>query len=116
MAITSTRVITITFTGGPTGTETISAAQNTNSAGQIQVIALSSGNNTITVPAAGTVPTAATIVPPVGNLNTLTLKGVNGDTGIAIHLTDPSTIAIASSVTSFVINASSGTNIQIYWS
>lgn len=116
MATTATRVLTITYTGDVTGTETISAASNASSPGQIQIISLVSGNNTITVPTAGTVPTACTIVPPSNNANTLILKGVAGDTGITILKTDPTTIALDPGVTTFVVNAAGTTNTRFVWS
>lgn len=117
MAVTSTRVITITYSGDTVGTEALPAAQNASSAGQIEIKTLASGANTITVPTGGTVPTAVTIVPPSGNTNALTLKGVSGDTGIAMHLTDPTSLAIASSVVNFVINAGAQTTgVRFFWS
>lgn len=115
MASSSTRTITIVYTGDVSGTETISAATNTNSPASVTLHALSSGANTITVPTGGTVPTACVIVPPSGSTVALTLKGISGDTGILIHKTDPTTIALDSSVTTFVINAASSVNIRIFW-
>lgn len=117
MAITSTRLIQIVFTGDVTGTESINAASNAASQGGVQVITLSSGANTITIPLGGTVPTAVTIVPPTGNQNSITLKGVTGDTGIALHLTDPTSLALASSVTTFVLTAGATiTGVRLYYS
>lgn len=52
--------------------------------GAKQSIVLANGNNTITIPD-GT--TFVTIQPPAGNVQTLTLKGVNGDTGVRISPT-----------------------------
>lgn len=83
----------------------------------MEVKSLISGNNTITVPTGGTMVSAVTIVPPVGNTVILTLKGVNGDTGIPLHLTGPSSLALPSTATSFVINASDVlTGLRLYWS
>ena len=46
----------------------------------------------------------------------ITLKGVSGDTGVALHLTDPSTIALASSVTSFVLTTGGAiTGVRLIW-
>lgn len=47
--------------------------------------------------AAITVPTGATamlIIPPAANAGTITLKGVTGDTGVALSKTLPSAIAL----------------------
>lgn len=117
MAITSNRTTSLVFTEDQEGAHNIEAAANIASPGSITIHTLSSGFNQITVPTAGTVPTAATIVPPFGNEQTLTLKGVTGDTGIALHITDPSTLALASSVTSFGITAGGTvTGLRIFWS
>jgi len=117
LAITATRTITLVYSGGVVGTEVISAASNTASPGQIQIFTFTgAGNNTVTVPTGGTTPTAATIVPPAGNTQALILKGVNGDTGVTIHKTDPTTIALDSSVVNFVLNvAGTVTGLQIFW-
>jgi len=117
MAVTASRQTVIVFTGDVTGTETINAANNANSAGVIEVKTLALGANTITVPTSGTVPTAVTLIPPVGNVNIITLKGLTGDTGVALHLTDPTTIALGAAVTSFVLNAAATvTGIRLIWS
>lgn len=117
MAVTATRQILIVFTGDVTGTETIAAASNASSAGSVQIVTLASGLNTITIPTGGTVPTAVTILPPSGNTTSITLKGVTGDTGIALHLTDPTSLALASSVTTFVLTAGASiTGVRLYYS
>jgi len=117
MAVAATRSTTIVFSGDVVGTQTHDAADNTSSPGAVDVQTLASGANTITVPTGGTVPTAVTIIPPASNAVQLTLKGVAGDTGIALHLTDPTVIALASSVVSFVINAASScTGVRFIWS
>ena len=116
MAVTATRMTTIVYSGDAVGTETISAASNAASPGQIQLITLSSGFNTITLPTGGSTVVSCTILPPVGNTQTLTLKGVTGDTGVALHLTDPTTVAFASSVTTFGITAGGTvTGMRLYY-
>ena len=112
MATTSQRTVTVQFAGDQSGSETVQAAPNTASPGGIVPQALASGNNTITPPAGAT---ACTIQKPFGNTVALTLKGVNGDTGIALHLTDPDTISLAGAI-SFVINAASGVTVHLIWS
>lgn len=117
MAVTSNRTQTITYTGDVTGTETVSAAQNAASPGSVTLHTLSSGANTITAPTGGSTVVSATILPPAGNTQTLTLKGVTGDTGVGLHLTDPTTIALAASVTTFCLTAGGTiTGLRIYWS
>ena len=117
MAVTATRSTTVVFSGDVVGTQTHDAADNAASAGAVEVKTLASGANTITVPTGGTVPTAVTIIPPASNAIQLTLKGIAGDTGIALHLTDPTVIALSSSVTTFVINAANTcTGVRFIWS
>lgn len=117
MSTASARTQTITFTGDVTATQTNAALQNQNSPGQSQLQNLAVGTNTITAPTGGSTPVAVTIVPPAGNVAAITLKGVAGDTGIALHLTDPSTIALAAGVVSFVLNAGGVvTGLRLIWS
>jgi hypothetical protein len=118
MATTSNRTTTITYTGDTIGTEPINAAANLASPGWIQLINLANGANTITVPVGGAAVTVAvTIVPPAANTNALVLKGVGGDTGVSLHLTDPTTIALASTVVTFVINSTGiTTGLRLIWS
>lgn len=116
MSVSALRTITITYTGDTTGVESIPAATNAASPGSIEIKNLSSGANTITVPTGGTTAVACVILPPVGNIISITLKGVTGDTGVALHLTDPSTVALASTVTTFVLTAGSAiTGVRLYW-
>lgn len=58
--------------------------------GSVTSVALASGANTITVPA-GT--TFICIQLPTTNTIVVTLKGVTGDTGIALHKTAPFVLA-----------------------
>ncbi len=120
MAVTSTRNTVITFTGDNQSTLPINAAVNQTSPGvDTIIVSLASGFNAITVlTAAGFVPTAVTLIPPAGNVVTITLKGVTGDTGIALHLTDPTTIALASSVTSFglTVGGAGIVGLRLIWS
>jgi len=106
MAVNSARVCQITFTGA-----------NAVSPGTITLLAATVGFNAISVPLAGAVPTALTIIPPAGNTNALTLKGVTGDTGIRIHNTDPTTIALDPAVTTLGIAVlTATTNLRLIWS
>ncbi len=122
MSVTCARSTILTYTGDVVGVETIAAAVNTASAGYMTIVPLATGFNAVLVPTAGATPvailvTAVTIVPPAGNTNTLTLKGVTGDTGIPLHLTDPTTIALASSATQVGITVGTAiTNVRFYWS
>jgi hypothetical protein len=117
MATTATRQIQIVFSGDVVGTQTHAAADNTVSPGTIFLINLDAGPNEVPVQqAGGAVSKAVTIVPPVGNTLGITLKGVAGDTGVALHLTDPSSIALDPSVDSIVLDAEDAiSGVQITW-
>jgi hypothetical protein len=109
MAITSRRTIQVVLTGDVSYSQNFAAASNATSPGASEVYTLASGNNAISVPEpSGFLVTGVTIIPPSGNTAVLTIKGVNGDTGFALHPTDPSSFGIAAATTSFVINASAG--------
>lgn len=113
---TSTRKTVLSFTGVQ-GIHELAAADNTSSPATVELITLSSGDNDISVPTAGTVPTAVTIVPPAGNGTAIKIKQDAPDTGIRIHNTDPTTIALHSTVTSFRLNAGATiTGVRLYWS
>lgn len=117
MSVSAARTQTIVYTGDVTGTESVAAATNLASPGSVTLHTLASGANTITAPTGGSTVVAATIVPPSGNTQTLTIKGVTGDTGVALHLTDPTTLALAASVTTFCLTAGGTiTGLRIYWS
>lgn len=114
---TATRKVTIVYSGDVDGTQEIDAASNTSSPAAVELKTLAIGANTITVPTAGMVPTAVTIVPPTDNTTSITFKGVTGDTGVRIRNTDPTTIALHSSVTSFCLTAGAEiTGVRLYWS
>lgn len=117
MATTATRVTTITFTGDVNGAQAPAAASNAASPGQIQILTLTTGANTITPPTGGSTVVACTIIPPAGNTQLITLKGVSGDTGIPLHKTDPTTIAVDTTMSSFVLNAAGAvTGLRLIWS
>ena len=117
MAVTSNLKLNLKFSGDVTLDDFFAFAQNAASPGQAQVLDLSSGNNTITVPSGGSSAASGVIViPPSGNAVVLTLKGVAGDTGFAMGLTDPAVLTLGSGVTSFVINAASAvTGVRLFF-
>jgi len=85
MAATASILIQGTISDAPTGGRTIGPITLTSSSanGEVQRIVLQAGANTITVP---TVPATSgcVIKLPATNTSVTTLKGVAGDTGIAI--------------------------------
>ena len=113
MAITSSRSILTAMTGDLSFSRTDAAADLATAPGVVEKKDLSSGNNTITVPSGAR---GVTMKPPTGNAQTLTLKGVNGDTGVTLHKTDPTSLGLESATASFVINAGgSVTGMVIVW-
>jgi hypothetical protein len=116
MSATARRKITLTYSGDVDGEQELNAADNASSPASVEIKTLASGLNTITVPTGGTVPTAVTILPPGDNETSITLKGVTGDTGVRIHNTDPTTIALHSGVATFVLTTGAViTGVRLYW-
>ena len=112
MAVISNRSVVITWTGDVEYTQEFPAAVNATGSGKNDLANLSSGANTITIPTGAK---AVTIIPPSGNTVALTLKGIAGDTGVSLHLTDPSSVALTS--TTFVLNAASAlTGLRLIYS
>lgn len=118
MAVSAARTIGVNFSGSIQGNESFPAVTNTTSIGMIQTVALTTGANTITVPSVtGFTVVGVTIIPPAGNTQTLTLKGVTGDTGVPLHLTDPSSLGLATTASTFVITAGAAVNgVRLVWS
>lgn len=113
MSITSQYGITITWTGDVEYSQEFDSTAVSTGSGQSQKVNLSSGNNSITVPSSAV---GVTIIPPDSNAVQITLKGVNGDTGVALHLTNPALISLQS-VTTFVLNAANAiTGVRLIYS
>jgi hypothetical protein len=113
MSVTSTRRVIVNYSGDVVAQQDEPAANNSSSPGEIENVTLAAGNNTITPPTGAT---AVTILPPAGNTSLITLKGINGDTGIALHLTDPSSIGLNSAASTFVLNAVAQVIVRLLWS
>lgn len=84
MAITSTFYLTGTCTGTPLGSAQFAKTLTGSVYGMVAVV-LQSGTNTITSPIANS--SGCIISLPSANTSVVTLKGVAGDTGIAIGKT-----------------------------
>ncbi len=106
MAVTADLSFVLRLTGDVESSDIFSFVQSIVSPGQLQVVDLASGDNTITIPTGGSsVPVALIIIPPAGNTETLTLKGDAGDTGVAIKPTDPCCISLPSGASNPILNA-----------
>ncbi len=115
MATAAAYTATLTCTGDDTSVKTQTAAVNATSPSQDQFVNLASGANTLTAPTAAA-PTRLTIIPPVGNTQALTLKGVTGDTGVLIHKTDPTSVAVDPTIVSVCLTAAGIVNgVRVLW-
>lgn len=115
MSVNSTTTITMKRTGDLNTQDTKSTATNQSASGADTLLTLSSGFTSITFPAGGSVPTGVIIVPPAGNTQTITLKGVTGDTGVALHPTDPSYISLASGAAFGITAGGTITGLRLIW-
>lgn len=116
MATTSTRVVTITFTGDINATNAFNAASNGSTPASVTIHTLAMGDNTITVPTGGSTVKGACILPPAGNVQSITLKGAGGDTGVGLSKLDPTGIAFETAPASFILNAGGViTGLRIVW-
>lgn len=116
MAVSSTVSIKLTQTGDIRGQQTFPTTANASGSGESDVRTLASGFNAITVPTGGTVPKGVIIIPPAGNATAITLKGVTGDTGLRLHDTDPTYLALHSGVSSIGLTAGAEiTGVRFLW-
>lgn len=99
--LTSTRRIIDRFEDelGEITFQNVAEVETEESVGATELKDLSSGVNTITVPTGAV---GVTIIFPSDNEETILLKRVTGDTGIALDLTAPVSLSL-SSVPSFVL-------------
>ena len=88
MAATASITISGSISNTPTGSRNIGPITLTSAAanGYVQQIVLQAGANTITIPTLPA-PSGCIITLPATNTSVTTLKGVTGDTGIAIGKT-----------------------------
>jgi len=122
MAAQASVTISGQITGTPVGSQTIGPLTATSAAacGQIQELVLQSGANTITVPSTPA-PTGVVIQLPSTNTAVTTLKGVTGDTGIALGKTgffmlcfDPTAVPASFVLTSASTQTGLFTYIQFF--
>lgn len=112
MIISNRRIIN-EFSGDFVLTAINAATEYEDAPGDISSPSLLTGNNTITPPdnAEG-----VTIIMPADNEVLVILKGANGDVGVELHLTDPTSLGL-NSTDSFVLNVSDNiSGIKLIWS
>lgn len=110
MAATATITLTGTVTGMPSGSKTISATwTDADALSNVHTQTLTQGaSNTITVPTGAS---SVLIVPATTTVETVTLKGVAGDTGVVISSSEPTFVKFsASPPATFVITLGAGSN------
>lgn len=117
MAVTSSRTVQIDYSGDFTASFIQSALANAASPAMEVIQTLAIGNNTITAPVvSGVTVKGLTIIPPSGNASLIILKGVNGDTGVKIHDTDPTSIGLDEDFVSLVLNAEAQiVGVRLIW-
>ena len=116
MAVTGTISISGTISGDVGGGKTIGPFSIAPATPIVDTthVTLSSGANTITVP---TTANGVVIVPPTNNAQTLTLKGVTGDTGVAISKINPTLLPFDTSPPANFCLTAGGTvtNCEFQW-
>jgi len=115
MAKTSSVTMSITVSGdglGFTYVPPTAPVVNPASPGSEILTALAPGDNIITPP-----PNAnyCLVVPAGTSTNPKKLKGVGGDTGVAIHPSNPTLVALPSGGGTFIINATAGETVTLGW-
>ncbi len=110
MAATGNITLAANVTGGLDGSRTFGPVTITANAAVTQTlaVALINGATTVTVPSGATAvvifpPNAANPIPNPAFAGTLTLKGISGDTGVAISNKWPTLISFDTAPASFVI-------------
>lgn len=99
-------------TGYPSGTRAVDVEIDVGSAGIDNAFSQTiNGFSAVTIPTGAT---AVLIIPPTANTNTITLKGITGDTGVALSKTLPTVLALAAS-SGFGLTTGGSTAIQFVW-
>lgn len=104
---TSTTTLSTVFNIAGNGQAVDLSLYNAFSPAVVQSLDLASGFNAINTTTCPALARAGGVflIPPAGNTQTLTLKGVTGDTGIALSLTAPTFLSLTTSPPNFGITA-----------
>lgn len=113
MAKTAAASISVNVSGDGLSLTQGQVSSNTNAAPPSS-LTTASGDNTVTVPTAFTVQ-GVTLTPPLLSSVQKKLKGAAGDTGILIAMAFPSSLALASGVASFIVNANGVETLSLVW-
>ena len=112
MAVAGTLSVTGTLTGHPEGTRLVAISWTITAGKSAVTVGLASGANTISVPS-GT--TLVFIIPPPTNTETITFKGVTGDTGRQISKTRPTILAWETGSDFFLLTSGAIADAEIYF-
>jgi hypothetical protein len=113
MANAANLELIITMTGMASGGTKIDDTVVTSALALKDIISLSTGFNAVSVPPGAT---HMTIYPPAANTNSLTLKGITGDTGIALSKTTLTCLSLDTGVTTVGLTTSpAGFTVEVTW-
>lgn len=113
MGVTSTSGVVFSYEGDIVQPQQlIAAASNASCPGSEQLVAVSSSPVTVTKPAGAV---GCIVQKPAGNTVVITLKGVSGDSGVQLALTDPDRLSLGAAQAAFVLVAASAATIRLIW-
>lgn len=112
MAVAGTLSLTGTLSGHPEGSRVVALSWSITAGLSTVQVGLASGANTITVPTGATL---VILVPPTTNTETVTLKGVTGDTGRQISKTRPTVLAWETGTDFFLLTSGAIAGYEIYF-
>lgn len=116
MSVTAARKIEINLTGDLVGGNSFLASENAASPAKVDIVTLPIGDTTITPPTGGSTPKALTIIPPDLNTEPILLKGIAADTGVVLHVTDPTSIALNSPTNTLVLTVTVEiVGVRLFW-
>lgn len=117
MPTISNRKIILEFSGDISTQLAFDALENQNSPAVLEILTLALGDNTITLPTGGSTVKSAIIIPPIDNIETITLKGDVADVGFVLGKLDPFVLTFdAIPPVSFILTTSEViTGLRIVW-
>lgn len=111
MSIAANRTEVVRFTGDQNSNVVLDGLINATSPAMQDIFGLSAGDNQISIPLLTKV---MVIIPPVGNAQTITFKGVPGDTGVRMSKIDYSIFAFDTvPPANFILNLGAGATVSV---
>lgn len=114
MATTGSVTITIDYVGDNNGHNALVAVPSLTSPAQVDVIDVTTGNVTVTIPTSAT---AVAILKPANGTTSIIIRGSVGDNGMILHPTTPDLISLASNNGTFVLTSNGGSTVtvRLFW-